>query len=236
MSSQADVKVQVQASGAPLELLASDSRQPENRIADHPVWAAALSGEMPKAKLKRLLLNFYPALAGRGRYAFAAKVSQISADDGKALFLDLYDVLKIPEANADLGWKKVLAALGATEAEINTALAEPSAEAEDLVDVIREHGLRSGPCEASCIAHMLERHLPKLWGRLADSLAKNYGVKKDALDYLRYESGRADKVGKWGKHLLNAYVVTAEPMKVFEGRRAAREALWAWTVLTERVQ
>ena len=230
----ADVKVQ--ASGAPLELLASDSRAPENRIADHPVWAAALSGEMPRAQLKRLLLNFYPALAGRGRYAFAAKVSQISAADGKELFLALYDVLKKPEANADEGWRAVLAALGATDAEIKGALAAPSAEAEDLVDVIRDHGLKSGPCEAACIAHMLERHLPKLWGRLADSLAKNYGVKKDALVYLRYEAGRADKVEKWVKHLVNAYVVPADPYKVFEGRRAAREAVWAWTVLTETVQ
>ena len=172
-----EMTLEIQASAAPLELLAADSRQPENRITEHPVWKAALAGELPKAALKRLLLAFYPALAGRGRYAFAAKVSQLDPQDGKELFLQLYDALKQPEADADAGWRRALAALGCTERELDDALANPSAEAVDLVDVIREHGLRSSPVEAAAIAYMLERHLPKLWGRLADSLRKHYGVK-----------------------------------------------------------
>jgi len=225
--------LEIQASAAPLELLAADSRQPENRITEHAVWKAALAGELPKAALKRLLLAFYPALAGRGRYAFAAKVSQLSPQDGKELFLQLYDALKQPEADADAGWRRALAALGCTERELEDALANPSAEAVDLVDVIREHGLRSSPVEAAAIAYMLERHLPKLWGRLADSLRKHYGVKSDALAYLRYEAGRGGQVEKWVTHLVDTYVVPAEPYQVFEARRAAREALWAWTVLTE---
>jgi len=227
---------EIRASGAPLELLANDSRQPENRIADHPVWKAALAGELPKAKLKRLLIAFYPALAGRGRYAFAAKVSQLDPGDGKELFLQLHAALKEPEANADEGWKKVLLALGCAEREVREALENPSAEAVDLVDVIREHGLRTSAVEASVIAYMLERHLPRLWGKLADSLHKHYGVEARALAYLRHEAGRADAVDKWVKHLVDAYVVPADPYKVFEGRRAAREALWAWTVLTESVE
>lgn len=225
--------LEIQASAAPLELLANDSRQPENRVTEHPVWKAALAGELPKARLKRLLLGFYPALAGRGRYAFAAKVSQLVPQDGKELFLQLHDSLKRPEADADAGWKRVLAALGASERELAGALANPSAEAVDLVDVIRDHGLRSSPVEAAVIAHMLERHLPRLWGRLADSLHKHYGVKAEATAYLRHEAARADKVEKWVKHLVDSYVVPAEPYAVFQGRRAAREALWAWTVLTE---
>ena len=227
---------EIRASGAPLELLANDSRQPENRIADHPVWKAALAGELPKAKLKRLLIAFYPALAGRGRYAFAAKVSQLDPGDGKELFLQLHAALKEPEANADEGWKKMLLALGCAEREVREALENPSAEAVDLVDVIREHGLRTSAVEASVIAYMLERHLPRLWGKLADSLHQHYGVEARALAYLRHGAGRADAVDKWVKHLVDAYVVPADPYKVFEGRRAAREALWAWTVLTESVE
>ncbi|MSQ69817.1 MAG: hypothetical protein EXR27_00830 [Betaproteobacteria bacterium] len=229
------MSVQAQATGTPRELLAGDARQPENRIFEHPVWHAALSGEMPKAKLRKLLLAFYPALAGGGRYAFAAKVSQLSPADGKELFLQLYDTLKKPEADADEGWKKVLRALGVSEPECSLALASPSAEAEDLVEVIRGHGLRSSAVEASVIAFMLERHLPQLWGQLADSLKKNYGVKAEALTYLRYEASRGDKVQKWVKHLVDAYVVPAGPMEVFAGRRAGREAVWAWTVLSESV-
>jgi hypothetical protein len=221
------------ASGEPRALLASDAGQPETRIADHPVWAAALAGTLGKPRLQRLLLAFYPAVAGPGRYAFAAKVSSIAPVDGKELFLQLHDTLKRPEANADEGWAKVLAALGASSREITQALREPSAEAEDLVDVIRTYGLRSSPVEASVIAFMLERQLPRLWGRLADSLEKRFGVPRTATHYLRYEHGRADDTERWVEHLVAAYVVPADPYEVYEGRRAAREAIWAWTALTE---
>jgi hypothetical protein len=224
---------EIQASAEPLDLLASDSGQPENRFMEHTVWKAALAGKLPKARLKRLLLAFYPALAGRGRYAFAAKISQLEPRDGKELFLQLHEALKQPEADADAGWKRLLVALGATERELADTLANPSAEAVDLIDVIRDHGLRSSPVAASVIAHMLERHLPRLWGRLADSLARHYGVKAEATSYLRYEAARAKEVEKWVQHLVERYVVPAEPYEVFEARRAAREALWAWTVLTE---
>ena len=105
---------EIQASGTPQGLLSADAALPENRLLEHPIWAAALSGELPKARLKRLLIAFYPALAGPGRYAFAAKISQISPQDGKSLFMQLYDSLKKPEANADAGWAKVLVALGAS--------------------------------------------------------------------------------------------------------------------------
>jgi hypothetical protein len=225
--------LEIQASAAPLELLASDARQPENRIMDLPAWKAALAGGLPKARLKRLLVGFYPALAGPGRYAFAAKVSQLEAEDGKALFVQLHAALKRPEADADAGWKRVLVALGASERELGDALANPSAEAVDLVDVIRDHGLRSSPVAAAVIAYMLERHLPRLWVRLADSLRAHYGVKEESVRYLRHEAARAHETEKWVQHLVDRYVVPAPPSEVFEGRRAGREALWAWTVLTE---
>jgi pyrroloquinoline quinone (PQQ) biosynthesis protein C len=226
------MKLDVQASATPKELLVLDAEKTENRIAEHPVWKAALEGELSKPQLKRLLLAFYPVVAGPGRYAFAAKVSQIDAQDGKELFLQLHEALKNPAADADAGWKKVLTALGATQRELE---AGPSAEAADLVDVLREHGLRSGPVHTAVIAYMLERHLPSLWGRLADSLQKHYGVKAAALEHLRFEAGRRAKVEKWVEHLVAKYVAPADAYTVFEARRAAREALWAWTALTETI-
>ena len=51
--------------------------------------------------------------------------------------------------------------------------------------------------------------------------------------YLRFEAGRAAKVDKWVAHLVDKYVADADPYTIFEARRAAREALWAWTALTE---
>ena len=224
------MKVEVQASASPLELLKIDAAKPENRLLELPAWRDLLAGKLPKAKVKQLLLAFYPVVSGPGRYAFAAKISQIDATDGKELFLQIHESLKNPAADADAGWKKVLLALGASQKELG---AEPSAEAADLVDVLREHGLRSGPVHASVIAYMLEQHLPRLWGALADSLQKHYGVKAAALEHLRFEAGRAAKVDKWVAHLVGKYVENADPYTMFEARRAAREAIWAWTVLTE---
>src|SRR5688572_33290634 len=66
-----EMKLDIQASAAPLDLMALDSEKPENRILEHPMWKAALEGKLPKARLKRLLLAFYPVVAGPGRYAFA---------------------------------------------------------------------------------------------------------------------------------------------------------------------
>lgn len=222
-------------SASPRELLALDAKKSENRIAEHPVWQQVLAGEFPRARLKKLLLALYPVVAGPGRYAFAAKISQIDAEDGKQLFLQIHEALKKPAADADEGWRKVLSGVGASAREMSEALKSPSAESVDLVDVIREHGLRSGPVEAALIAFMLEQHLPRLWGKLADSLQKHYGVKGDALAHLRYEASRASEMEKWTRHLVDKYVENAEPYKMFEARRAAREALWAWTVLVESV-
>lgn len=229
------MSLEIQASASPRELLALDALKKENRVLEHPLWRAALEGGLPRAKLKKLLLAFYPAVGGVARYAFAAKLSQIDALDGKELFLQLHEALKNPAADSDAGWKRLLIALGASEREVREALAHPSAEAADLADVIREHGLRSGPVEASVIAHMLEQHLPRLWGRLADALHKHYGVKNADLAHLRYEAARAEKMEKWARHLVDKYVAGTEPYKMYEARRAAREALWAWTALTESV-
>ena len=227
------MKLDILASAAPRELLKIDSAKSENRIAEHAVWQQVFAGDLPKARLKALLLALYPVVAGPGRFAFSAKISQIDAEDGKQLFLQIHEALKKPVADADEGWKKVMAGIGASEREMKEALKAPSAESIDLVDVIREHGLRSGPVEAAVIAFMFEQHLPRLWGRLADSLQKHYGVKGDALAYLRHEAGRAAEVEKWTRHLVDKYVDKAEPYRMFEGRRAAREVLWAWTVLVE---
>jgi len=224
------MKLDVQASASPLDLLRLDAEKSENRITEHPVWKAALDGTLPKPRLKRLLVAFYPVVAGPGRYAFAAKVSQIDAQDGKELFLQLHESLKNPAADPDTGWKKVLLALGASERELAV---EPSAEAADLVDVLREHGLRSGPVHAAVIAYMLEQHLPRLWRALAEALQKHYGVKAGAVEHLRFEAGRAAKVEKWVGHLVDKYVAGADPYTVFEARRSARETIWAWTALTE---
>ena len=60
-------------------------------------------------------------------------------------------------------------------------------------------------------------------------------MKPAALEHLRFEAGRNAKVEKWVGHLVDKYVVNADPYVMFEARRAAREVIWAWTALTETV-
>jgi len=229
------MNLRIQATGTPAALLADDASRPENQLVDHPVWRDVFAGTMQKQKVKRLLLALLPALAGPGRYAFAAKISQIDAADGKALFMQVHGALKDAAVNADAGWRRVLGALGATDREIRAAIAQPSAEAADLVDVIQEHGLRTSATEAAVVAFMLERHLPALWGRLATALEKHYGATREATAYLRHEAKREPDVRAWVDHLVQKYVSEADGYKVYEARRAGREAVWAWTVLVESV-
>ncbi len=86
------------------------------------------------------------------------------------------------------------------------------------------------------VAWPIEQQLPKLLGGLADSLVSNYGLAEADVAYLRYEAGRETDVKKWVDHLIATYFAPAEAYTVFEARRAAREAVWAWTALTESIR
>ena len=139
----------------------------------------------------------------------------------------------MPTAAGDRGWRALLAGIGVEPAMIDRALAEPSAEALDLLDVIRGHSLRGSAAEAAAVAWAVERQLPALWGALADALTRHYGVPAPAVAYLRHEAARAAEVAARTDALVERYLLPADPYRVYEARRAAREAVWAWTVLTE---
>jgi hypothetical protein len=227
--------VEIRASGTPAELLASDARAAWVDLAAHPIWAAALAGTLPRQRLADLILAIHPAVAGAGRYIFSAKVSQIAPEDGAELFRQLYTQNKDPQANSDKGWRAVGAGLGIADAAFDAMLARPSPEAEDYIEIVREHGLARSPTEAAVVAWVIERQLPALWGGLADALVRHYGVAEAAVAYLRWEAARRTQVETWVAHLVDRYVLTADPYRVFEARRAGREAAWAWTALTETV-
>ena len=215
------------------KLLTEDAEAPHVRIADHAVWREAIAGALPVTDLKALLTRCYPVIAGPGRYAFIAKIAVIDRDDGTRLFDRLYRVTHNADADADAGWGRMLAALDVPEVALAEALAHPTPEAEDLIDIVRLHGERSSAADAVAVAWVLERQLPTLMGALANALAAHYGVAEDALSFLRAEAARADEVDSWVAHLIDKYFMTADAYTVFEARRAMREAGWAWTALTE---
>jgi hypothetical protein len=222
----------VLATASATELLALDAADPLVRLDRHPLWEAVLDGTLPADRLTELAVTFYPSLAGTARYLFSSKVSTLALADGKAVFRDLYAALTVPEADADHGWRQLALAAGATPAQLDDALASPPPEVVDYVALARGFGHRSAH-EAVGAAWGVERQLPALWGRVADALAGHYRLPDAALRYLRHQGGVAGEVEGRIADLAARYL--GDPWHAFEARRAARECVWAWKSIAERV-
>ena len=220
------------ASGSTRELLDLDAADPVVRLDQHPLWPAVLEGRWPSARLLDLVLTFYPSLGGTARYLFSSKVSTLDRDDGKAVYRELYQALTVPDADADTGWRRLALAVGAISGQLDDVLAAPAPEVVDYVTLARGFGHRS-PHEGVGAAWGVERQLPALWGRLAHALEKHYGVGDGALGYLRYQEGIAGEVEQRIVGLVERYL--DDPWKTFEARRAARECVWAWKRICERI-
>ena len=220
------------ASGTTRELLVLDATDPAVRLGAHPLWDAVLGGSFVPERLVQLVLTFYPSLAGTARYVFSSKVSTLVLDDGKAVYRQLHEALTIPDADADTGWRQLALALGASAAQLDDALATPAAEVADYVSVVRGFGHRSAH-EAVGAAWGVERQLPVMWDHLAAALAKHYAVPEEALRYLRYQATIAEDVESRIASLVDRYL--DDPWKTFEARRAARECVWAWKSICERI-
>jgi heme oxygenase-like protein len=214
------------------ELLALDGADPLVRLDRHPLWEAVLDGSLPADGLPEVAVTFYPSLAGTARYLFSSKVSTLTLADGKAVFRDVYAALTVPEADADRGWRQLALAVGATPAQLDDAMATPPPEVIDYVALARGFGHRSGH-EAVGAAWGVERQLPALWGRVADALARHYRVPETALRYLRHQGATAGDVERRISDLAARYL--DDPWHAFEARRAARECVWAWKSIAERV-
>ena len=156
------------AAAGPEELLALDDLEPWADPAAHPVFKKVTSGLASREGVRALVLALYPVFTGRSRYALAAKVSWIGLDDGKEVFADLHRALTVPAADADAGWGAIAAALGVCRQELESARGGSHAEADDLVAIVRQHGLRSAH-EAVGVAWVLDRRLPGLCEELADA-------------------------------------------------------------------
>ncbi|HEV8309525.1 MAG TPA: hypothetical protein VGW35_17835 [Methylomirabilota bacterium] len=222
----------MRASASTIELLALDAADPLVRLDRHPLWDAVFAGTLPAERVLDVALTFYPSLGGTARYLFSSKVSTLRLEDGKTVYRTLYDALTVPEADADRGWRPLALALGATAERLDEALALPSPEVSDYVALARGFGHRSAH-EGVGAAWGVERQLPALWGRVAEALARHYAVPEPALRYLRYQGSIASDVDRRIASLVERYC--DDPWKTYEARRAARECVWAWKSIGERV-
>jgi pyrroloquinoline quinone (PQQ) biosynthesis protein C len=222
----------VLASAPARDLLALDAGDPVVRLEDQALWQRVLAGGLEAGRLRELAVTFYPSLAGSARYLFSSKVSTLAQEDGRRVFRDLYDALTVPEADADRGWRALAEAVGADAHQLDEALAAPSPEVADYVALARGFGYRSAH-EAVGAAWGVERQLPRLWGQVAEALARHHRVPEPALRYLRHQGRVAAAVEQRIDALVERYL--ADPWKVFEARRAARECVFAWKSIGERI-
>ena len=220
------------ASATTGELLALDAADLLVRLDQHPLWEAMFEGTLRSERLVDVALTFYPSLGGTARYLFSSKVSTLALADGKAVYRELYDALTVPEADADAGWRQFALAVGAPLDRLDDGLISPSPEAADYVALARAFGHRSAH-EGVGAAWGVERQLPALWGRVGDALARHYNVPEGALRYLRYQGAIADDVERRITRLVDRYL--DDPWKTYEARRAARECVWAWKSISERI-
>ncbi len=214
-------------------LLAADDAEPWADLCRHPVVSSVREGSAPLPVVRNLVAALYPVFTGRARYILAAKVSFLNLDDGKTVFEDLYRSLTITEADADVGFANLATALGFSTEDVRSWRAHPSAMAEDLIAIVREHGHRSAH-QGVGTALVLDRQLPRLFRDIADGLATHYGIPEEALAHLRYRAAEADAAGKRVAALAAQYL--SGPFEVFEARRAAREVLWDLTALIDTVE
>ena len=212
------------------ELLAADDAEPWADLCQHPVISSVREGRAPLPLVRHLVAALYPVFTGRARYILAAKVSFLDLDDGKTVFEDLYRSLTVADADADLGFATLASALGFTSEEVLSLRARPSAIAEDLVAIVREHGHRSAH-QGVGTALVLDRQLPRLFGAIADALATHYGIPEKSLAHLRYRAAEADAAEARVAALAARYL--SGPFEVFEARRAGREVLWDLTALID---
>jgi pyrroloquinoline quinone (PQQ) biosynthesis protein C len=220
------------ASASTADLLALDAADPVVRLDGQTLWQRLLAGRLEADRLPVLAVTFYPSLAGTARYLFSSKVSTLAPEDGKRVFTNLYEALTVPDADADRGWRTLAEAVGADSRQLEETLAAPSPEVADYVTLTRGFGYRSAH-EAIGAAWGVERQLPRLWGQVAEALAHHHGIPESALRYLRHQGRIAAAVERWIDDLLPRYL--ADPWKTFEARRAARECVFAWKSIGERV-
>ena len=212
------------------ELLAADNAEPWAESMPAPGYLERAGGQGATTTRTPPRGCALPGVHGAGAYILAAKVSFLDLDDGKTVFEDLYRSLTVADADADRGFASLASALGFTSEEVLSLQARPSAIAEDLVAIVREHGHRSAH-QGVGTALVLDRQLPRLFGAIADALATHYGIPEKSLAHLRYRAAEADAAEARVVALTASYL--SGPFEVFEARRAGREVLWDLTALID---
>lgn len=211
-----------------------DIERPENRYLRTPLVALITSGKLPKAALKDYAVLRWSFQAHANPAMMLSHASFLRGDDVRHLLDNVYDEIFRPKGEGDHPglWVQFALRLGATQAELDEAAANPLAEVIGFPRTMTYFCRRNAP-EGIATWYADEAQLPEAHGATALALRKFYGLDDETIEYflehVRADIGHTDAT----ETLLAAYV--HNPRDMVRARRAASVTLWAWREMHEGI-
>jgi pyrroloquinoline quinone (PQQ) biosynthesis protein C len=209
------------------EILERDFARPENRYLNTPLVRLITSGRLPHECLKHYAVLRWPFQARADLAMMISHVAYLEGDDAHHLLENAFDEILRPSGEGDHPglWVQFARRLGATQAELDEAAANPLAEVAGFPLTMTYYCRRSAE-EGLASWYADEEQLPEVHGATALALRKYYECDDETIEYF-LEHVRADIVhSDANEGLLARYCDT--PIKVARARRAAVATLWAW--------
>lgn len=216
------------------EHLIADADRPEHRYLGTPLLELLTSGQLPKEAIKDYAVQRWAFQAHANPAMMLSHAAHLQGDDVRHLLENAYDeIFRLAGEGDHPGlWVQFAKLLGATDAELDAAAAQPLAEVIGFPRTMTDFCRRSA-AEGLATWWGDEKQLPEAHGATALALRKYYQCDDRTLEYF-YEHVRADiEHTEHSFSLFDGYV--KDRGDVVRGRRAAAVTLWAWREMHEGI-
>ncbi len=209
------------------KIIAADLDRPEHRYITTPLIRLITSGELPAPALKDYAVLRWPFQAHADAAMMLSHACFLAGADVHHLLKNVYDEILRPKGEGDHPglWVQFALNLGATQAELDEAAANPLAEVIGFGRTIT-HFCRRSAAEALAAWYADEEQLPEVHGATALALRKYYGLDDATIEYF-LEHVRADLDHSDAAEILMARYINSDE-EVARARRAASATLWSW--------
>jgi pyrroloquinoline quinone (PQQ) biosynthesis protein C len=210
-----------------VDILKDDMQRPHNRYLNAPIVRLITSGQLPKAAIKDYAVLRWPFQAHADLAMMMSHAAFLRGEDAGHLLENAFDEILRPTGEGDHPslWVHFAKAVGATQAELDEAAANPLPEVLGFSKTMTYYCTRSAE-EGLCSWFADEEQLPEVHGATALALRKYYGYRDEVIEYflehVRADLGHSDA----GENVLVSYCHT--PDAIQRGRRAGNMTLWAW--------
>jgi len=210
-----------------VDLLKRDMDRPHNRYLNSPLVRLITSGQLPRAAIKDYAVLRWPFQAHADLAMMISHAAFLRGDDAGHLLENAFDEILRPKGEGDHPslWVHFALAVGATQAELDEAAANPLPEVLGFSKTMTYYCMRSAE-EGLSSWFADEDQLPEVHGATALALRKYYEYPDETIEYflehVRADLGHSDSA----EEMLQSYCRT--PDAVQRGRRAGNMTLWAW--------